>query len=173
MNIASNPWSFVPTDVNTADIVASPGGLTFNTDGSVTLTLSAAFSQADLAANDKLTLFQPTNTAYQGFYKVRTKTSSTIYNIVPINFTIPSGTAASGGGIAAKNQYADETRIEDLSWQNQAALGQILIVVDKNGFPIWEATAAGPGQQNRGKVFWVSGLTLIQMDGGILLATIN
>jgi hypothetical protein len=92
---------------------------------------------------------------------------------VPGGIAIPAGTAASGGGIVALNQYLYETRIEDLSWQNAAALGQLLIVVDRNGFPIWEATASGPGNQNRGKVFWVNGLTLIQMDAGILLATVN
>lgn len=173
MNIASNPWSFVPTDVNFADIVASPGGLTLNSDGSVTLTLSGAFSQADLVKDDKLTIFQPTNLVYQGFYRVYFKTSSTVYNIIPINFKIPSGTAASGGGIAAKNQYADEIRAEDVSWQNVSALGQILIVVDKNGNPIWEATASGPGVFTRGKIMWVNGLTLIEMDSGIVLVTVN
>src|SRR5258708_29120631 len=152
MNIASNPWSFGPNDANTASIVASPGGLTLLSDGTVTLTLSGAFSQADLAANDKLTIFQPTNLAYQGFYKVRTKTSPTVYNIVPINFKIPSGTAASGGGTAAKNQYEFEIRAEDISWENVSALGQILILVDKNGNPIWESTAAGPGVYSRGKI---------------------
>jgi hypothetical protein len=173
VNIASNPWSFVPSDANTAIIVTSPGGLTLLADGTVTLTLSAAFSQADLAANSKLTIFQPTNLAYQGFYKVRTKTSSTIYNIVPINFKIPSGTAASGGGTAAYNQYADEIRAEDISWQNVSALGQLLIIVDKNGNPIWEATASGPGVYSRGKIMWVSGLTIIEQDSGIVLVTVN
>jgi len=173
MNIASNPWSFTPTDCNTATIVASPGGLTLNVDGSVTLTLSGAFSQADLVANNKLTIYQPANLAYQGFYRVRTVTDSTHYNIIPENFKIPAGTAASGDGTAAKCQYTNETRIEDLSWQNTSALGQLLTVVDKNGFPVWFATSSGPGQQNRGKVFWVSGLVIIEMDSGILLATVN
>lgn len=173
MNIASNPWSFVPTDVNTASIVASPGGLTLNADGSVTLTLTAGFSQADLTANDKLTIFQPTNLAFQGFYIVRFKTSPTIYNIVPLNFKIPSGTAASGGGTAAQNQYADEIRAEDVSWQNVSALGQLLTIVDKNGNPIWEATASGAGVFTRGKIMWVNGLTFIEMDSGMVLVTVN
>lgn len=173
MNIASNPWSFVPADLNTAAIAASPGGLVLNADGSVTLTLAAPLSNGDLVIDNKLTIFEPDDPAFRGFYKVYKATSSTIYTIVPINFVIPPGTAAAGGGTAAQNQYADNTRIEDMSWQNPDALGQILVVVDRNGFPIWEATAAGPGSQNRGKVFWVSGLTLIQMDAGILLATVN
>lgn len=173
MNIASNPWSFVPTDVNTADIVASPGGLTLNADGSVTLTLSAAFSSADLAKDSRLTIFQPTNLAYQGFYKVYFKTSSTVYNIVPVNFKIPAGTAASGGGTAAQNQYSDQIRAEDISWQNVSALGQILIITDKNGNPIWESTASGPGVFSRGKIMWVNGLTLVEMDSGIVLVTVN
>lgn len=173
MNIASNPWSFVPSDANAAPIVASPGGLTLNANGSVTLTLSAPFSGGDLTPNQKLTIFQPTNTAYQGFYRVYFKTSSTVYNIVPINFTIPVGTTASGGGTAAQNQYADEIRAEDISWQNVTALGQILIIVDKNGNPIWESTASGPGVYTRGKIMWVNGLTIIEQDSGIVLVTVN
>jgi hypothetical protein len=173
MNIASNPWSFVPADVNTAGIVTSPGGLTLNADGSVTLTLTAGFSSADLVANQKLTIFQPTNLAYQGFYLVRFKTSPTVYNIVPINFKIPAGTAASGDGTAAQNQYADEIRCEDISWQNVSALGQILILVDKNGNPIWESTASGPGVYSRGKIMWVNGLTIVEQDSGIVLMTVN
>lgn len=172
MNIASNPWSFVPTDVNSGDIVASPGGLTLNADGSVTLTLIAPLGTV-LVANNKLTIFNPTNLAYQGFYKVRFVTSTTVYNIVPINFKIPVGTAASGGGTAAQNQYADEIRAEDISWQNVIALGQILILVDKNGNPIWESTASGPGVYSRGKIMWVNGLTLVEMDSGIVLVTVN
>lgn len=172
MNIASNPWSFTPSDVNTADIVASPGGLTLNVDGSVTLTLVAGFG-INLVADQKLTIFNPTNSAYKGFYKVRTATSPTVYNIVPINFKVPVGTAASGGGTAAQNQYGDEIRAEDISWQNVDALGQILILVDKNGNPIWESTASGPGVYSRGKIMWVNGLTLIEMDGGIVLITVN
>jgi hypothetical protein len=100
-------------------------------------------------------------------------TSTTIYVLVPINFTIPAGTAASGGGTAAQNQYADEIRCEDLSWQNVTALGQILILVDKNGNPIWESTASGPGVFSRGKIMWVNGLTLVEMDSGIVLVTVN
>lgn len=172
MNIASNPWSFVPGDVNTADIVASPGGLTRNAGGTVTMTLSGAFG-TDLVKDQKLTIFQPTNLAYQGFYKVYSVTSPTVYVLVPINFTIPVGTAASGGGIAAQNQYADEIRAEDISWQNVSALGQVLIIVDKNGNPIWEATASGPGVYSRGKIMWVNGLTIIEQDSGIVLVTVN
>jgi hypothetical protein len=173
MNIASNPWSFGPTDVNSAVIVASAGGLTLNADGSVTLTLSAGFSQADLVVNNKLTLFQPTNLVYQGFYMVISKTSATVYTIVPVNFKIPSGTAASGGGIAAQCQYTHEIRAEDISWQNVTALGQVLIITDKNGNPIWESTASGPGVYSRGKIMWVSGLTIVEMDSGIVLVTVN
>lgn len=173
MNISANPWSFVPTDVNTASISASPTGLVLNADGTVTLTLSGAFSQADLAVNDKLTIFQPTAVAYQGFYRVYFKTSSTVYNIVPMNFKIAAGTAASGGGTAAKCQYINEVRAEDISWQNVTALGQILILVDKNGNPIWESTASGPGVFSRGKIMWVNGLTFIEMDSGIVLVTVN
>lgn len=173
MNIAANPWSFVPTDVNTATIAASATGLVLNADGSVTLTLTGAFSQADLVVNNFLTIFQPTAVAYQGFYKVYKKTSSTVYVIIPVNFVIPSSTAASGGGTAAQNQYGHEIRAEDISWQNVDALGQILIITDKNGNPIWESTASGPGVFSRGKIMWVNGLTLIEMDGGIVLVTVN
>ena len=136
MNISSNPWSFVPSDVNTADIVTSPGGLTLNDDGTVTLTLSGAFSESDLNVDDRLTIFQPTDPAYQGFYKVYSVTSSTIYILVPINHTIPVGTSPSGDGTAAQTQYSDYIRAEDISWQNVTALGQVLIIVDKNGNPV-------------------------------------
>ena len=172
MNISSNPWSFVPGDVNSQTIAASASGLALNADGTVTLTLSAPLAAA-LVIGNRLTIFQPTNLAYQGFYKVLSVTSTTVYVLVPINFTIPSSTAASGGGIAAQNQYADEIRAEDLSWQNVTALGQILILVDKNGNPIWESTASGPGVFSRGKIMWVNGLTLVEMDSGIVLVTVN
>ena len=170
MNIASNPWSFVPTDVLSTAIAASPNGLILQADGSVLLTTSGVHG---LAAGNNITVFNPTNLAYQGYYHVRTVPTTATANIVPGGIAITVGTAASGGGFAALNQYPHNTRIEDISWQNAAALGQILIVVDRNGLPIWEATAPGPGNQNRGKVFWVSGLTLVEMDGGILLVTVN
>lgn len=172
MNIASNPWSFVPADVNAGAIVASPGGLTLNVGGTVTLTLVAPLTTA-LVKGDRLTIFQPTNLAYKGFYKVYSVTSTTVYVLEPINFVVPIGTAASGGGTAAQNQYADEIRAEDISWQNVSALGQLLVLVDKNGNPIWESTASGPGVYSRGKIMWVNGLTLVEMDDGILLVTVN
>lgn len=173
MNISSNPWSFTPADVNIALIEASPDGLVLNDDNTVTLTLSGAFGSADLDVDDRVTIVSPDDITYQGLYKVYSKTSSTIYVLTPINRILPSGTAASGGGTAAQNQYADQIRAEDISWQNVDALGNLLTIADKNGNPIWESTASGPGVFSRGKIMWVNGLTLVEMDSGIVLVTVN
>ncbi len=156
-------------DVDVATPVASPNGLVLNADGTVTLTTGAA---NDFAAQNGLTVINATNAAYNGFYKVISVTSNTVSVLAP-QFVIPAGTGGSGGGSVAKNEYASNVRIEDISWQNQAAAGQVLDMRDRNGNIIWQATSTGAGQQNRGKVFWVSGITLFALPSGVVIVTVN
>jgi hypothetical protein len=73
----------------------------------------------------------------------------------------------------AKVLWPWEVRVEDISWQNAAAAGNTLDLRDRNGNPLWQATATAAGSQNRGKVFWVAGITPVVITAGVVLATIN
>lgn len=168
MNIATNPWSFVSGDVVTATPAASPTGLVLNADGTVSLTTTAGHG---LTSGQYATVFGATNAAYNGFYYLLVAAGTTA-TMIP-QFSIPAGTAASGGGTVAKNQYNAMVRIEDISWQNASAAGQLLEIRDRMGNIIWSATATGAGSQNRGKVFWVNGVTVTTLGSGIVLMTIN
>lgn len=168
MNISSNPWSFVSTDVITASITAVTG-LTLNADGTVTLTTTGALA---VNSGDSLTVIGAALAAYNGFYKVLIGAGGTTFTLAP-QFAIAAGTAQSGGGSAGKCLYNAYIRIEDISWQNPSAAGQLLDLRDRNGNPIWQATATGAGQQNRGKLFWVNGFTPFSIQSGIVLMTIN
>jgi hypothetical protein len=171
MNIQSNPWSFVPGDVVVATPTASPNGLLLQTNGLVNVVTGGAHT---FAVGNFVTLVDPTNDLYEGFYQVVTVPDNTHMTLVPQGtFKIPAGTVNSGGGTIALVQWPHQIRIEDISWQQVTALGNILNVVDCNGNPIWVATASGADVQNRGKIFWVSGLALVQMDAGVLLVTVN
>jgi hypothetical protein len=169
VNIASNPWSFFPADVLTAIPVASPNGLVLNADKTVTLTTTGAHG---FVVNNGLTEINATNPLYNGYYVVKAVPSPTTAILIP-QFNIPVGTAGSGGGTIAFCQYNANVRVEDISWQKVAAAGQLLDMRDRNGNIIWQATAVGPGVQNRGKIFWVSGITLIEIDSGVVLVTVN
>lgn len=164
-NLASNPWS-----VTNADVVTSvPTALTLNADGTVSLTTAGAHG---LVAGDGVTLIGNTPAAYNGFYRALIA-SGTTATLTPFN-GIPAGTGAGAAfGNAAKCIYNAEIRIEDISWQNVTVAGQSLDLRDRNGNILWQATAAGAGVQNRGKLFWVYGLTPILIDAGVVLLTIN
>jgi hypothetical protein len=171
MNIASNPWSFVPGDVQVSTPSASPNGLLPQSDGTVNFVTAGTHP---FAVGNNVTIIDPTNDLYEGYYQVRTVPDNQHANLVPQGtFKIPVGTGNSGGGTVALVQYAYQVRIEDMSWQQQTAQGNVLLIVDRNGNPIWNATASSANFQNRGKVFWVNGFALQQMDAGILLVTVN
>ena len=175
MNIAINPWSFVPGDPQTQTIST----ITLNADGTVTVVGTGNLT-AGMVAGAFVTAIGVSNALYNGFYDFLTLSSATTGILVPqVNAgqpqigRIPVGTAASSGGTIALNQSNQNVRIEDISWQNQTAAGNALDMRDRNGNVIWQAIATGVGAQNRGKIFWVNGITLIKIDSGIVLVTIN
>lgn len=173
-NISSNPWSFDNTDPTIATITGATG-LTLNADGTVTLTTTAPFTFNNSATVPPqwFTVIGATAAAYNGFYKLVSGASGASSFVLVPQFSIPAGTAQSGGGTVAQCQYNAYTRIEDMSWQNASAAGQLLDVRDRSGNILWKATATGAGAQNRGKVFWVNGLTIITLQSGVLIATVN
>jgi hypothetical protein len=120
-----------------------------------------------------VTIAAPTNLAYQGYYLVQSITSPTVAVLVPFTFTPPKNTAASGGGNVAVNNYSHDAQIENMSWQGIQSLGQNLVIVDRNGNPLWYCVAPGPGTQDTNRLFTVSGITLIEMDAGIVLVTVR
>jgi len=167
-NLASNPWSFANADIVTATITAATG-LTLNADGTVTLTTTGAFG---VNSGDSITVIGAALAAYNGFYKVLIGAGGTTFTLAP-QFAIAAGTAQSGSGTAAKCLYTAQVRIEDISWQNAAAAGNTLDLRDRFGNIVWQATATGAGSQNRGKLFWVNGLTPITLTAGIVILTID
>jgi hypothetical protein len=171
-NLSSNPWSIVTADAVTATPAASPGGTVLNADGTVTLTTTGAHGFTTVNAQQGLTIISETTTKYIGYYTVLAIPSGTTAILKP-NFTIAKGTAGGGGGTVAICLYNSAVRVEDLSWQNASAAGQLLDFRDRNGNILWQATATGAGSQNRGKLFWVQGITPITLQSGIVIATIN
>lgn len=171
MNISSNPWSFVSTDPLVATPSASPAGYVLNADGTVTLTTGVAhgFTQTN---NQGLTAISETTGKYNGFYSIIAIPTVTTATLKP-NFAIAPGTAGGGGGTIAACQYNAYTRLDDISWQNASAAGQLLDMRDRNGNILWQATATGAGSQNRGKLFWVNGLTIITLQSGVVIATVS
>ena len=171
-NIATNPWSFLYTDVAAEPITAATG-LTLNADGTVTITTTVGLTFLTGLPVVGFTVTGATAAAYNGFYeKISGASGATSFVMAP-QFSIPVGTAQSGSGTLIQVQYRDNERIEDMSWQDQAAAGNRLIIYDRNGFLLWSATAYGAGFQNRGKLYWCHGFAIAQMDAGTLLVTIN
>ncbi len=171
MNLQSNPWSFAPADVVVATPSASPNGLLLQADGTVNLVTTGAHA---FVVGNVVTIVDPTNDLYEGCYTVRTVPDNTHATLTPMpTFKVPVGTANSGGGTIALVQWPHQVRIEDISWQQIVAQGDTLNIVDCNGNPIWVATGAGAGVQNRGKVYWTSGFALVQMSSGLVLVTVN
>jgi hypothetical protein len=168
-NIQTNPWSFTNADVVKATIAA--GGLVLNADGTVTLTTTLAHG---LVATNFATVINAGVAAYNGFYFVLSVPTTTTAILVPkIAAGIPVGTGASSGGTIALNAYNAMVRVEDISWQNAASQGDTLDLRDRNGNIIWQATATGAGAQNRGKIFWIDGLTPVTITSGVVILTIN
>lgn len=170
-NLASNPWSFGTSDVNTAALAAA-SSMVLNADGSVTMTTNAA---ATFTVGQYLTVYGvATTSAFNGFYQVAVVTSTTVYQLVRAGNPFGVSTLTAGtGGTAAVCLYPWQTRIEDMSWQNPSAAGQLLEIRDRNGNLLWTATATGAGSQNRGKLFWVNGVTPTQCQSGTVIITVN
>jgi len=173
-NLAANPWALFPADVAVATITGGTG-LTLNADGTVTITTTGAltFNTTGVPPAFWFTVINATAAAYNGFYDLISGLSGATSFVMKPQFVIPAGTAQSGGGTIGQCIYPWEVRIEDISWQNPTVAGQVLDLRDRNGNPIWQATSIGAGSQNRGKVFWVSGVTPIQIPSGVVLATID
>jgi hypothetical protein len=168
MNYLSNPWSFFPVSVVSTPIIAGTG-LVLQPNGTVILTTISAH---DLVSGNFVTVAAPDNLAYQGYYQVQSITSPTIAVIMPFAFTPPSSTAASGNGNVALNQYSSDIRVKNISWQVPEVQGQVLTIVDRNGNPVWDTVAAGPGiSQDTGELYTVSGITIVEMDSGLVLLT--
>ena len=170
MNIASNPWSFITGD----PAVATVSTITLNANGTVTLVTTGAYNfNAAIPTSYGFTIFGVTNTLYNGYYKLLSGASGgTSFTLVP-QFVIPSGTAASASGTVAQCAYPWQIRCEDISWQNVVNAGDVLDLRDRSGNIIWQAKGQSAGQQNRGKIFWVNGLSPNVITSGIVLMTIN
>lgn len=167
-NIASNPWNFTSADPVTATPAASPTGLVLS-GAVVNLTTTLAHG---LSAGQSCTVFGATNAKYNGFYEILAVPTTTTAILIP-QFSIAAGTSGSGGGTVALCYHRSQVRIEDISWQNASAAGQLLELRDRMGNIIWQATATGAGSQNRGKIFWVNGFTPVTIQSGVVIITVN
>jgi len=173
-NLKSNPWSFLQTDVVTSTVTS----LTLNGDTTVTAVVA---STAAFAQGNDITIADNTSVSglYNGFYTIKQITNGTTMvldqgNIPPF---VPAGTAAAGAtGSASLCQYPNWVRAEDIKW-DKVANAASLDIRDRNGNIVWQATqpAAGPPNWNRGKVFWINGLTLLSVGTApsVLLITVN
>jgi hypothetical protein len=171
-NLASNPWSLLPADPAIAAI--GVGTVTLNADGTVTVASAAALTfNASASTSNAFTLTGITNALYNGFYERISGASGQGTFVLAPQFSIPSGTAASTSGTIAQCLYPWQVRVEDISWQNVGAAGDTLDLRDRMGNIVWQAKGAGAGQQNRGKIYWINGLTPITITSGIVLLTIN
>lgn len=176
-NLQSNPWSLTHADV-AAGVIST---ITLNADGSVTVVLTGALtfntalytSEVGVVPPIWFTVFGVTNTLYNGFYHLFNGVSGGTTFILQPQFSIAAGTAASAGGTFAQCLYQAYVRVEDISWQNASAAGQLLDLRDRSGNIVWQATATGGGSQNRGKIFWINGLTPFEIDSGVVLLTID
>jgi hypothetical protein len=171
-NVKTNPWSFTGSDVAAEPITAATG-LTLNADGTVTITTTVGLTFISGLPEYGFVVTGATNSAYNGFYLRLTGASGATSFVMQPQFSIAAGTAQSGSGTLVQAQWRDNERIEDMSWQDQAAKGNRLIIYDRNGFLLWSATATDTGFQNRGKLFWVHGFAIAQIDAGTVLVTIN
>lgn len=175
-NLRSNPWSFLQTDVVTTTVTS----LTLNTDTTVTAVVAATGS---FAQGNDITIADNTTSSgiYNGFYSVKQIVNGTTMildqgNVPPF---VPAGTGAAGAtGSASLCQYPNWVRAEDIKWDKVAASAS-LDIRDRNGNIVWQATqpstANVPPNYNRGKVFWINGLTLLSVGTApsILLITVN
>lgn len=176
-NISSNPWSLTSADVASAAITS----LTLNADGTVTAVTAALTFNATAESNLGFTVINASLAAYNGFYsRISGASGGTAFVLAP-QFNIPAGTAAAGAaGTLAQCLYRSQIRVEDLSWQGLtgAAAGS-LDLRDRSGNIVWQSALTGiaggtVGYQNRGKVFWINGITPITIQANtVVLMTVN
>lgn len=177
-NIASNPWSLTSADVASAAVTAATG-LTLNADGTVTITCGALTFNASAESNLGFTVIGASNAAYNGFYSRISGASGATSFVMQPQFNIPAGTAQSGSGTIAQCLYRAQIRVEDMSWQGLTGVAAgSLDLRDRAGNIVWQAailnTTGSAGYQNRGKVFWINGLTPITIAAStVVLMTVN
>jgi hypothetical protein len=165
-NLSSNPWNITTADVVTQAITS----ITLNADGTVTLVLAGVLTTAA-----GITVISTTagSGVYNQFYSVISGNGTATFQLKPTQ-AIPAGTAAGGAvGTGAACLVNYPVRVEDLSWQQATTVGHVLDLRDRNGNPIWQATCSGAGVFNRGKIFWIWGITPIIMQSGNVLVTTN
>lgn len=173
MNIASNPWSFVPADVINVAITS----MTQQANPAlVNLVTGAALN---LGPNQFVTVVG--NGGFNGWYKIFSGASGGTAFVLQSLSTptqgspIGPGLGALGGGSVLWNQVQTQVRIEDLSWQ-KVPVSASLVIVDRNGNDVWQANslAGSTGTQNRGKIMWAAGISLQTMQAGSeVLVTVN
>jgi hypothetical protein len=193
MNIATNPWSFISTDVASSTAAASPTGMVQQgtTPGGPGLgaVLYTATGAHGLSAGQYTTYIGDSNGRFLGWYKVINVPSATTALLANLSsptsgFPFATVLAASGGGTMLVNQVQQQVRAEDISIQITTAAGVAsaeVIILDRNGNLIWQATvgtgATASGlafSQNRGKIMWVDGVTLQAVPASTaILVTIN
>ena len=178
--IQNNPWSLTSADPAIATITGATG-LTLNSDGSVTITTTGALTfNATADSNLAFTVLGATNALYNGFYtRFIGASGGTSFTMQP-NFIIPAGTGQSGSGTLAQVIYRHRIRLEDISWQNTTTtpiVSGALQLVDRNGNDVWRAAIGATdtlAQLNRGKPFWISGITPITIPANSeVLMTVN
>jgi hypothetical protein len=119
---------------------------------------------------------------YNWYYTILSITNATTMVLVP-SFAQPAhivqGTLAAGAaGQVSACQYNGWIRAEDLKW-DLVPPSAVLDMRDRNGNIVWKAsqpaTAGSPPNYNRGKVFWINGLTLnsVGTAPAILFVTVN
>jgi hypothetical protein len=176
-NISSNPWSLTSADPATAAITSA----TLNADGTVTVVSAALTFNATAESNLGFTIIGAANPLYNGFYNRIIGASAATTFVLQPQFTIPAGTGASGAaGTLAQCIYRSQIRLEDISWQGLAGLGATgsLDLRDRSGNIVWQAAflnnTGSAGYQNRGKVYWINGLTPITIAANtVVLLTID
>jgi hypothetical protein len=163
MQIATNPWSFVP-----ADQAASVAISSIVSKGAYALvTTSSAHGLAD---RQNISIQAVTGVpAYNGGYKAFLLNTTQFY----ISQVAPNLAANGANGNVLTVAYPYKPRIEQLVWQ-KAASGDTLTITDTNGNPVWEQTAGTvDATYTYGKLYWVDGLVLNALPSGIVLATVN
>lgn len=178
MNLASNPWSFVPADV-TPQAISAVGvpGLQIGANGIIFITLTGAPS-FPLTVGKEYLIAGAGVAGYNGLVQAVTVGASSLTAIPstkhPALASAGGALANSGGGTLQPGpQWTAQVRIEDLSWLKPAALNDVILVQDQNGNDVWNDICSGVGQQKRGKIFWVNGFWLKTLQSGELAVTIN
>lgn len=178
MNLASNPWSFVPADVAPHAITASPGGLSQTANGVIAITLTGVPSFT-WAAGQEYWIAGAGVTGYNGLWEAVTVPTTSTMTAIPsrrhpaLASSATSMVNSGNGTMQPGPQYNSNVRLEDLNWMNVSAAGNSLLVQDQNGNDIWRSTSIAAGQWNRGKPLWVNGIWVFTLQDGELLLTVN